>query len=218
MADRDQKIFPALPQKRERAREQGQIARSRDLTSAISFVAGTLVLRRRDSAGLALRNRRFQRGTRRDRIERFDRRRSGSALGGRLAVAIGSDVAGDGSGAAIDRLDGARRTRLRDLEASPGSRTAQSTKVFRTNLFRRRDSSSSVKSGSQNNPDRDDRLEHRAKWALELAAGAHDIAEGLTALAAGESSDPLLERNRRAGRSRRPTTRTSATSTRRSFG
>lgn len=42
MADRDQKTFPALPQKRERAREQGQIARSRDLTSAISFVAGTL--------------------------------------------------------------------------------------------------------------------------------------------------------------------------------
>src|SRR5579871_374732 len=42
MADRDQKIFAPLPQKRERAREQGQIARSRDLTSAISFIAGTL--------------------------------------------------------------------------------------------------------------------------------------------------------------------------------
>ena len=44
MADRDLKTFPALPQKRRRAREQGQIARSRDLTSAISFGAGTLFI------------------------------------------------------------------------------------------------------------------------------------------------------------------------------
>lgn len=44
MADRDEKIFPALPQKRQRAREQGQIARSRDLTSAISFSAGVLLV------------------------------------------------------------------------------------------------------------------------------------------------------------------------------
>jgi len=44
VADRDEKIFPALPQKRQRAREQGQIARSRDLTSAISFTAGVLLV------------------------------------------------------------------------------------------------------------------------------------------------------------------------------
>jgi flagellar biosynthesis protein FlhB len=44
MADRDEKVFPALPQKRARAREQGQIARSRDLTSAISFVAAILFI------------------------------------------------------------------------------------------------------------------------------------------------------------------------------
>lgn len=44
MADRDEKIFPAVPQKRQRAREQGQVARSRDLTSAISFVAGVLLI------------------------------------------------------------------------------------------------------------------------------------------------------------------------------
>ena len=44
MADRDEKIFPALPQKRQRAREEGHIARSRDLTSAISFVAAILFL------------------------------------------------------------------------------------------------------------------------------------------------------------------------------
>jgi flagellar biosynthesis protein FlhB len=44
MADRDEKIFPALPQRRQRAREQGQVARSRDLTSAISFAAGVLLV------------------------------------------------------------------------------------------------------------------------------------------------------------------------------
>lgn len=44
MADRDEKIFPALPQRRQRAHEQGQVARSRDLTSAISFAAGVLLV------------------------------------------------------------------------------------------------------------------------------------------------------------------------------
>lgn len=44
MADSDEKIFPALPQKRARAREEGHIARSRDLTSAISFVAAIMFL------------------------------------------------------------------------------------------------------------------------------------------------------------------------------
>jgi flagellar biosynthesis protein FlhB len=39
MAERDQKIFAALPQKRQRAREQGEIARSRELTAAFSFAA-----------------------------------------------------------------------------------------------------------------------------------------------------------------------------------
>ena len=47
MADRDEKIFPALPQKRDAPAKQGQIARSRDLTSAISFVAGTMFSRAR---------------------------------------------------------------------------------------------------------------------------------------------------------------------------
>lgn len=44
MADREQKLFPALPQKRQRAREQGRVARSRDLTSALSFAAGVMLL------------------------------------------------------------------------------------------------------------------------------------------------------------------------------
>jgi flagellar biosynthetic protein FlhB len=43
MANRAEKIFPALPQKRQRAREQGQIARSRDLVSAVSFVFATII-------------------------------------------------------------------------------------------------------------------------------------------------------------------------------
>src|ERR1700683_3305780 len=44
MADRDEKIFPALPQKRQHAREEGHIARSRELTSAISFFAAIMFL------------------------------------------------------------------------------------------------------------------------------------------------------------------------------
>jgi len=44
MADREQKIFPALPQRRIRAREQGQVARSRDLTSALSFLAAAAIV------------------------------------------------------------------------------------------------------------------------------------------------------------------------------
>jgi len=44
MADRDEKIFPALPQKRQRAREQGQIARSRELVAAFSFLVATVTL------------------------------------------------------------------------------------------------------------------------------------------------------------------------------
>jgi flagellar biosynthesis protein FlhB len=42
MANREEKTFPALPQRRERAREQGQVARSRDLTSAITFCAAAI--------------------------------------------------------------------------------------------------------------------------------------------------------------------------------
>jgi len=42
MANREEKTFPALPQRRERAREQGQVARSCDLTSAMTFVAAAI--------------------------------------------------------------------------------------------------------------------------------------------------------------------------------
>jgi len=44
MADREEKTFPALPQRRKRAREQGQIARSNDLTAAVSFVIAAIAL------------------------------------------------------------------------------------------------------------------------------------------------------------------------------
>jgi flagellar biosynthetic protein FlhB len=44
MAERDEKIFPALPQWRQRAREEGRIARSPDLTGAVSFAFAVLTL------------------------------------------------------------------------------------------------------------------------------------------------------------------------------
>jgi flagellar biosynthetic protein FlhB len=44
MAERDEKTFPALPQRRQRAREQGEIARSRELTAAISFAAFAIIV------------------------------------------------------------------------------------------------------------------------------------------------------------------------------
>lgn len=43
MADRDEKILPALPQKRRRAREEGNVARSRELTGAVSFLLVVIV-------------------------------------------------------------------------------------------------------------------------------------------------------------------------------
>ncbi|MBV8055824.1 MAG: EscU/YscU/HrcU family type III secretion system export apparatus switch protein [Deltaproteobacteria bacterium] len=43
MAERDERIFPALPQRRQRAHEQGEIARSRGLTTAISFAAFAII-------------------------------------------------------------------------------------------------------------------------------------------------------------------------------
>ncbi|HTY55729.1 MAG TPA: EscU/YscU/HrcU family type III secretion system export apparatus switch protein [Candidatus Binataceae bacterium] len=44
MADNEGKTFAPLPQRRKQAREQGQIARSHDLTAAFSFVVATLAL------------------------------------------------------------------------------------------------------------------------------------------------------------------------------
>lgn len=44
MAERDQKIYPALPQRRQRAHEQGNVARSRDLSAAISFTAAVIIV------------------------------------------------------------------------------------------------------------------------------------------------------------------------------
>jgi flagellar biosynthesis protein FlhB len=44
VAERDEKTFPALPQRRQRAREQGEIARSRELTAAVSFAAFAILV------------------------------------------------------------------------------------------------------------------------------------------------------------------------------
>jgi flagellar biosynthesis protein FlhB len=44
MAERDERTFPALPQRRQRAYEQGEIARSRELTAAISFAVFAIMV------------------------------------------------------------------------------------------------------------------------------------------------------------------------------
>ncbi len=179
MADRDQKTFPALPQKRERAREQGQIARSRDLTSAISFVAGTLFF-----VGATALASHFVIGAFRGALAA-----TGSGdLPGAVGQAFGWPIA-----VAIAAMF------LLALAAVVGS-TAQGGLVFTASklapdlgrlnplkYFERIFSAAGL-------------LElakagikivligliawSTAKWALELAAGAHDIAEGLAALAA----------------------------------
>ena len=179
MADRDQKTFPALPQKRERAREEGQVARSRDLTSAISFVAGTMLF-----AGATEVASRFVIG----------------AFRGALAATGSSDLPGAiGQAFAWPLSITICAMLLLAVGAFVGS-TAQGGFVF--------SSSKLAPDFSRMNP-----LKYferifsgagllelaksalkivvvgviawsTAKWALDLAAGAHDIAEGLTALAA----------------------------------
>ena len=101
MADRDEKIFPALPQKRQRAREEGQIARSRDLTSAISFAAAILFLAGATRDRRTLSSRRVSRGDRRHRIARLVRSRWDARWCGRSgshsslsAVLVGAALAG----------------------------------------------------------------------------------------------------------------------------
>jgi flagellar biosynthetic protein FlhB len=179
MADRDQKTFPALPQKRERAREQGQIARSRDLTSAISFVAGTLFF-----AGATAVASRFVIG----------------AFRGALAATGASDLPGAIRQAFAWPLSVTLGAMLVLAAAAVIGSTAQGGFVFavaklapdlgRLNplkYFERIFSAAGLvelaKSGIK--------IVligfiawSTAKWALELAAGAHDIAEGLAALAA----------------------------------
>jgi flagellar biosynthetic protein FlhB len=44
MAERDERTSPALPQRRQRAHEQGEIARSRELTAAISFAVFAIMV------------------------------------------------------------------------------------------------------------------------------------------------------------------------------
>ena len=179
MADRDQKIFAPLPQKRERAREQGQIARSRDLTSAISFIAGTLFF-----AGATAVASRFVIGAFRGGLSAT---RSSDLTGAiseaftwpltiiigamtmlAAAAVIGSTAQG-GFVFAVSKIapDFERLNPLKYFErifsgAGLVELAKSSVKIVLIGLI----------------------AWSTAKWALELAAGAHDIAEGLTALAA----------------------------------
>jgi flagellar biosynthesis protein FlhB len=179
MADRDQKTFPALPQKRERAREQGQIARSRDLTSAISFVAGTLFF-----AGATALASHFVIGAFRGALAATGSNDLPGAIGEAfawpLAVAIGAmfllalaavvgSTAQGGIVFAASKLapDLGRLNPLKYFERifSPAGLLELAKSGIKIILI-------GMIAWST------------AKWALGLAAGAHDIAEGLAALAA----------------------------------
>jgi flagellar biosynthesis protein FlhB len=179
MADRDQKTFAALPQKRERAREQGQIARSRDLTSAISFVAGTLLF-----AGATAMASRFVIG----------------AFRGALAAAGSSDLTGSVAQAFAWPISILICALLMLAGAAVVGSTAQGGFIFAASKL-------APDLGRLNPLKYVERIFSAAgllelgksgvkiivigliawstaKWALDLAAGAHDIAEGLAALAA----------------------------------
>jgi flagellar biosynthesis protein FlhB len=179
MANRDEKTFPALPQKRERAREQGQIARSRDLTSAISFVAGTVFF-----AGATAVTSRFVIGAFRGALEAT--RSSdltgavGQAFGWPLSIAIGAMAVL--AGAAVIGSTAQGGFVFASSKLAPDIGRLNPLKYFER-LFSGAGLVELAKAG----------IKiivigiiawSTAKWALDLAAGAHDIAEGLAALAA----------------------------------
>ena len=179
MADRDEKIFPALPQKRQRAREEGHIARSRDLTSAISFVAAILFMAGATSLVVQLSIGRVSPGAGGQRITRLVRRdgpRARMATRGRLRALTGTGWRGG------RRRGSAGRPDIHVREAVARSQPTQPNKLFRAHLLIR----GPGRTGqivSQDRSHRVGRLED-GQWGLDLAAGAHDIAEGLSALAA----------------------------------
>jgi len=179
MADRDQKTFPALPQKRERAREQGQVARSRDLTSAISFVAGTMLF-----AGATAVASQFVIGAFRGAIAATGSSDLRAAISQSFAWPISITI-GAMAILAIGAFIGA--TAQGGIVVAVSKLAPDLSRLNPLNYFQRIFSGAGalelVKSG----------IKilligliawSTAKWALELAAGAHDIAEGLAAMAA----------------------------------
>lgn len=179
MADRDQKTFPALPQKRERAREQGQVARSRDLTSAISFIAGTMLF-----AGATVLASDVTIGAFRNALAAAGssdmRGAISQAMAWPVSIAIGAMAV-----LALAALIGA--TAQGGIVFAGSKLAPDFTRLNPLKYFERIFSGAGL-------------LElgksaikivligfiawSTARWALDLAAGAHDVAEGLVALAA----------------------------------
>jgi flagellar biosynthetic protein FlhB len=179
MADRDQKTFPALPQKRERAREQGQVARSRDLTSAISFVAGTILF-----AGATVTASSYVIGAFREALAATGSSDLLSAVRQALAwplaitiatmllLAVAAFVGASAQGGLIfavsklapdlTRLDPLKYFQRIVSGAGLLELAKSGIKIILVGLI----------------------AWSTARWALELAAGAHDIAEGLAAMGA----------------------------------
>lgn len=179
MADRDEKTFAALPQKRERAREQGQVARSRDLTSAISFVTGTLFF-----AGATVVASRFVIGAFRGALMATGTNdlpaAVGQALAWPLSLALGAMAMLAGAAVIGSTAQGGFIFAI--AKVAPDLSRLNPLKYFER-IFSSAGLVELAKAGIKiiligfiawNT----------AKWALELAAGAHDIAEGLSALAA----------------------------------
>ena len=198
MADRDEKIFPALPQTRQRAREEGRIARSRDLTSAISFVAAVLFI-----AGASSLVSSYVLGAFRQGLAVTGSPDLSAAMGRALGwplfaafvvstVMVGAAVAGAAAQGGLiftfTKLS-PDLSRLNPLSyfgrifSSAGlvELAKSSVKIILIAVVAWK----------------------TAKWGLDLALGAHDISEGLCRTGRREPAHPLYKRRDCAGRRRR---------------
>ena len=179
MADRDEKIFPALPQKRERARAEGHIARSRDLTAAVSFLAGAIFF-----ASATVLPSRFVVGAFREAIAETAAHDLTAAVGRTLAwpayVTFGAMLMLSAAACAGAIAQGGLVFTL--ARVAPDFNRLNPLAYF-GRIFSGPGLAELGKAG----------LKivliglvawNTAKWGLVLAAGAHDIAEGLVALGA----------------------------------
>jgi len=178
MADRDAKIFPPLPQKRERARAEGHVARSRDLTATLAFVAGALFL-----AGATALPSGFIAGAFREAIAETASQDLPGAIQRTLLWPIEITLLGM-AGLMGTAIFGA--TVQGGFIFSVERLTPDLTRLNPANYFSR------VLSGPGLAELGKAAIKfaligvaawHTAKWGLLLALGAHDICEGLSALA-----------------------------------
>jgi flagellar biosynthesis protein FlhB len=179
MADRDEKTFAPLPQKRERAREQGQVARSRDLTSAISFVAGTMLI-----AGATAVASSFVIGAFRSALAATGSSDLRGAISQAFAWPISITICAIAM-LALAAFVGA--TAQGGIIFASAKLAPDFTRLNPLSYFQRIFSGAGLLELAKS------AIKiiligfiawSTAKWALDMAAGAHDIAEGLAALAA----------------------------------